>query len=255
MKILKYKKLSKDRYKVTFDKTEIILYIEVILKYNLLLEKDISLSLLDKIIKENTFYEAYNISLNQISYKLRTEKEIKNNLEKKGYEEKLIDKVINELKKNKYIDETKYIEAYVNDKINLTSYGSYKIKKELLDLGLDSKKIDEYLDKIPNEVWNQKLDKLIEKKFSLMKNKSLKEIKNKLNIFLFNLGYDKYEIEKRLDLLEKDDTSSIIKDYEKAEKRYKETIKIKNYLYRKGYNLDLIEEIMNKKSSDRYNLM
>ena len=88
-----------------------------------------------------------------------------------------------------------------------------------------------------------------------MKNKSLKEIKNKLNIFLFNLGYDKYEIEKRLDLLEKDDTNSIIKDYEKAEKRYKETIKIKNYLYRKGYNLDLIEEIMNKKSSDRYNLM
>ena len=53
MKINKYKKVGKNKYKVYFDNNEIILFEDVILKYDLLLLKDVSLELLDKIIDEN----------------------------------------------------------------------------------------------------------------------------------------------------------------------------------------------------------
>ena len=55
MKINKYKKVGKNKYKVYFDNNEIILFEDVILKYDLLLLKDVSLELLDKIINENKF--------------------------------------------------------------------------------------------------------------------------------------------------------------------------------------------------------
>lgn len=62
------------------------------------------------------------------------------------------------------INEKLYIEAYTNDKINLSSYGPFKIKRNLLDLGLSEDEIDAYLDTISSEVWKSKLDKIISKK-------------------------------------------------------------------------------------------
>ena len=76
MKINKYKKVGKNKYKVYFDNNEIILFEDVILKYDLLFLKDVSLELLDKIINENKFYEAYDMSLSYIETKMRNKKYI-----------------------------------------------------------------------------------------------------------------------------------------------------------------------------------
>ena len=52
MKILKYKKISRGRYKLTTDTSELVLYEDVILKYDLLIKKEVDLDLIDKIIEE-----------------------------------------------------------------------------------------------------------------------------------------------------------------------------------------------------------
>ena len=46
--------MSRGRYKVTFDTQELILYEDVIIKNNLLLEKNITIELLEKVINENS---------------------------------------------------------------------------------------------------------------------------------------------------------------------------------------------------------
>ena len=74
MKILKYKKISRGRYKLTTDTSELVLYEDVILKNNLLYNKDITLEILEKIMNENIYYEAYDLSLSFIEKKLRTKK-------------------------------------------------------------------------------------------------------------------------------------------------------------------------------------
>ena len=76
MQINKFKKVGKNKYKIIFDNTELLLYEDIILKYNLLIKKDIDEVLLDEIISENSYYDAYDKSLSYIEAKLRTKREI-----------------------------------------------------------------------------------------------------------------------------------------------------------------------------------
>ena len=220
MKIISYKKTSRGRYIITLDNNKLTLYEDVILNNNLLFQKDITLELLEKVMNENNYYEAYDLSLSYIETKLRTESEIISYLEKKGFTKNIIDDTIKKLKENNLINEKLYIEAYTNDKINLSSYGPFKIKRNLLDLGLSEDKIDAYLDTISSEVWKRKLDKIISKKVSLMKNKSAYMIKNKLKVDLFNLGYDKNMIDSLLNSINLNDEDAIKKEMSKAYDKY-----------------------------------
>ena len=47
MQINKFKKVGKSKYKIFFDNTDITLYEDIILKYDLLLKKEIDVDLLD----------------------------------------------------------------------------------------------------------------------------------------------------------------------------------------------------------------
>lgn len=242
MKILKYKKTSRGRYKVTLDSDEIILYEDVIIKNDFLLRKNIDTFLLDKVLNENILYEAYDLALGYIETRLRTEKEIIKYLEKKGYNTNTISDVLNRLKSNNLINEVKYVEAYTNDKINLSSYGPFKIKRDLSDLGISIEVIENYLNTIDDEVWSNKLDKIIDKKVKSMKNKSLYMIKNKLRADLTILGFDKDMINLKLNSLDKNDEDSLKKEMEKAYNKYSKKyegdalkMQIKNHLYKKGF--------------------
>lgn len=257
MEIIKFKKIGRSKYKVTLNQNELIIYEEVILKNNLLRKKDISLELLELIMEENRYYEIYDQSLSYIEKKMRTEKELHEYLIKKDFDELLIEDVIERLKKENLINEEKYIQAYINDKIALSKDGPFKIKRNLLDLELHEYLIDEYLSKVSTLTWQEKLNKIIDKRLNLMKNKSEYQIKNKLKEDLFNLGYDKSLIELALNKINKNDSDSIKKEYDKAYSKYSKKYQgsllnnqIKSYLYRKGYSIDDITSLIS--SNDDY---
>ena len=75
MKINKFKKVGKSKYKIIFDNTDITLYEDVILKYDLLIKSEVDIDLIDKIIKENEHYDAFYSALNYIEIKMRNKKE------------------------------------------------------------------------------------------------------------------------------------------------------------------------------------
>ena len=216
MKILKYKKISRGRYKLSTDTSELVLYEDVILKNNLLYNKDITLEILEKIMNENIYYEAYDLSLSFIEKKLRTKKEVINYLEDKGFNKRVIDETIKKLESVNLLNVRAYVEAYVNDKVNLGNSGPYKIKKELVNLGIDEEEINEYLNTISEDIWLSKLDKIVDKKMVSLKNKSLFMIKNKLNMDLAIMGYDKNMINEVLSKLTKNDGEAMKKEMEKA---------------------------------------
>ena len=161
MKIISYKKTKSNLYEITLDnKDKIKLYDEIILKYNLLLIKDIDLSLLNKMINENKYYELYNKVLKYLSTKMRSEKEIYNKY--KEYDSKDIAKVITKLKEQGYLNDSEYIKAYINDSINLKMVGYLKIKNDLLKLGFKEEEIVSYLNQIDQDIWNNKIAKLVD---------------------------------------------------------------------------------------------
>ena len=119
MKIIKYKKI-KNKYRVYFDNEEVDLYEEIILKYNLLLKKEIDSKLLEEIKESNKNEEAYEKALNYINVKMRSRNELEKYLSKKEYDDLLIKNTIKRLENIGLINDELYIKSYISDKINLT---------------------------------------------------------------------------------------------------------------------------------------
>ena len=240
MKITKFKKVGRNKYKVFFNNTDLILYEDIILKYDLLIKSDIDTDLLDKIILENRDYEVYDLALSYIEVKMRNRRELYKYLTNKGFEEEIVNKTLKKIEDLGLLDKKSYITAFINDKVNLSNDGPYKIKNALLDLDFDEKDIDDYLYTIDREVWSNKLDKLINKKKSLMRSKSYYMFINKMKNDLYNLGYDKDMIDEKLSKIEYE-SNAIDKDYQKCFKKFNgDKNKIINSLLRKGYSYEEI---------------
>lgn len=243
MNILKYKKLSGGRYKVYLDdNSDIVLYESIIVKYNLLIKKQINMDELNEIKKDNDSYMVYDIALRYINTKMRCEKEIIKYLEKKDINRKLIDDTIRKLRNQGYLDDRSYIKCFIADKIHLNNYGPSKIKKELLLLDLDKTIIDEELDSYPLDKISENLEKLIDKKIKLNKNYGETLLREKIISEFINKGYDKSEIIRIIDTktISTDDLyeKEYNKLYNKYSKKYpKEKLEyiIRQKLYQKGF--------------------
>ena len=78
MKILKYKKSTKGRYKVYLDDgRELLLYEEVILKYDLLLKKEINEELMIEVDRCNQSWDVYYIALRSIENRYKSVYELR----------------------------------------------------------------------------------------------------------------------------------------------------------------------------------
>lgn len=251
MEIQKFKKIGKAKYKILLSNSELILYEDIILKYNLITKKKISLEDINKYLNENRYYEVYYNALSYINNKMRCEEELRNYLSHKGYDKDNIEKVIDQLIKQNIINDELYINSYINDKIYLTNDGPDKIKNNLLNYNLNEIIIEKYLSQIDCEVWNEKLTKIIEKRLKL-NNSSYKLFIYKTQNYLLNLGYPKELINEKLSNLRISNINNIEKEYKKAYNKYKnkysgEELKYKifNYLYRKQYSKEEINSVLN----------
>ena len=251
MEIQKFKKIGKAKYKILLNNSELILYEDIILKYNLITKKKIILEDINKYLNENRYYEVYYNALSYINNKMRCEEELRNYLSHKGYDKDNIEKVIDQLIKQNIINDELYINSYINDKIYLTNDGPDKIKNNLLNYNLNEIIIEKYLSQIDCEVWNEKLTKIIEKRLKL-NNSSYKLFIYKTQNYLLNLGYPKELINEKLSNLRISNINNIEKEYKKAYNKYKnkysgEELKYKifNYLYRKQYSKEEINSVLN----------
>ena len=240
MKIIKYKKLSNNRYKVFLENNDnITLHENIILKYNLLINKEIND--IDEITKDNNNYLVYDIALKYISIKMRTEKEIRLYLTKKEIDNVLIEKTINKLKENGYINDKLYTKSYIVDKVNLNKYGPNKIKNELIKLGINKTIIEEELNNINVNDINNNLENLIDKKIKSNRSYGGDILRQKLLKEFVNKGYNKQNI---IDILETKDLSNdelYEKEYKKLYNKYSKKYSdseleyiIKQKLYQKG---------------------
>ncbi len=255
MKILKYKKVKSNLYKVYTDKDEYMIYDDIIIKYELLLKKEITDKEWEKLLQENNLLEAYYEGLKAINVKLRCKKELKNLLLKKGFNTKEIQYAIEKLSKDGYLDNKVYIEAYIHDMLNLYVVGENKIKDDLIDLGFDIKEIEIYLDSVDKDIYRDKIKKYIDKKLKANK-KSEKEFKNKILNELIKKGFNKEDINDYLGKVkiaidEGEIEKIVIRLYKKYIVKYDlgvTKIKIRNYLYTKGYDGIDIDEYIKKAS-------
>ena len=249
MKIEKFKKDKGNTYKVYFDDNTIIsLYDDVIVKYNLLVNKEMSVSKFDEITEYNDFLNGYYKSIKYINKKLRSELEIEEYLKKINTSNSDIKSIIKKLYNDGYLNKDNYMKAYINDKYNLSNYGSEKVEKDLIKLGYNVDEINDYLLSLD---WNSKLEKIINKRIKVNHNLSNNSLKIKLTHDLINLGFRKSDIINVLDNIEFNDDYDILKkEYNRVLSKYKKKyndkeleIRINKYLYSKGFNINDINRV------------
>lgn len=245
MQVNKFTKGKNGMYTVTLeDTTKLTIHEDLILKYNILISKNITDELKNKILEENKKYEIYEIALSYINKKLRSSKELKKYLIKKEYQAELIDQVIELLYNQGYLNDKVYSTSLVHDRIILSMDGPNKIKKELSDNGIDNNIIEEVIEEYTKDIELERIEKIVNKQIKLNKNKGSNLLKKKINMYLINLGYNYDSINTILNSVKISDNDLYKKEYDKLyntlSKKYsgKELeYKLKQKLYQKGFNI------------------
>ena len=251
MEIKKYKKLKINIYELELsDNLKIKLYDDVIVKYNLLLKKNITDKELKEIIKFNDELESYYLALKYISKKLRSEKEVIEYLKKNNYNSVINEKTINRLKKYNYLNREVYIKSFINDRYNFSYDGPNKIKRKLNELGFSDDEIIPFMD----IDYQNKIEKIIDKKVSNNHKLSNNMLKQNISNYLINLGYSKDMFIDYLNKININNKEYLIKDLDKLFNKFKNKYNdkelryvLKNKLFIKGYSTEEIEEVLDEK--------
>jgi len=251
MKIEKIQKLRDNKYKLTMDNGESFLtYDDVILKHQLLFNKEITSDLLNVLTNDTSYYSTYNKVLKFIQKRIRSKKEIIEYLNKNEIDDIDSNKIIEDLAKNGWINDEKFCKAYVSDKIYLSSSGPNKIYKELLSHNIDEKIIKKYLGEVEESVIYDRLYKMIDKKIKGNHKYSRSILKQKVTSYYLEQGYLKEMIISIFDELYSEDTSIIEREAEKIKKKLSKKYEGKELeyqlitkLYQKGFLKEEIDKI------------
>lgn len=246
MKIERFTKLKNGQYKLNLDdNSNILLHEDLILKYELLIHKEIDNKKIEQLLQENKSYIAYDLVLNYLKVKMRSKKEIKDYLLKKEIGEELIDNAIKKLEEQGYLNDISYVRAFINDKINLSNDGPYKIKEQLIKLGINEEVILKELEVFDKYLEQTRIEKLIDKQIKINHNKGELLLKKKMLDYLVNLGYSKGVVISLVDKVSICDDDIKKKEYDKLYKKLSTKYsgkeleyKLKQKMYQKGFYFD-----------------
>ena len=246
MKIEKFKKRPNGLYTIYLDNfNSYDFYEEIILKYELLLTKNIEEDELNEIIKDNKNYESYYDALKTLKRTIKTKEEIRKLLTEKKYSKENIDLSIKMLEKQGYLNDKNYAKSYVHNCIITTTKGPKKIILELEKKGIKEEDYKEALEEYTESIEKEKIEKLISKKIKSNHTKSAKILKQKLLQDLTNNGFHQDIIKEVLNSTAIEENDDIAKKeyqkyYNKLSKKYsgKELeYKLKQKMYSLGFNI------------------
>ncbi len=125
------------------------------------------------------------------AYQERCVLEVRTKVERLGADESLSLEVIKHLIENRFLDEKRFVEAYVQGKLRIKKWGRQKIKAALFQKRIDAKLIQEGIYSfISDQEYQEVMVSLIERKnreLSSEKNPQIK--KQKLMRFLLSRGF------------------------------------------------------------------
>jgi len=172
------------------------IYKELVFTFNLKKGDEIDENNLKTILDDEMYLKAKNKALNILSKADQSEKKIKEKLQT-DFEEETINKVIDFLKRNKFVDDNLLAHKIVHTNLNLNKCGKNRIKQNLYNKGLDTSAIIEAMSEIDSDIEFENAMYLAKKRYERIKNEDSRKIYQKLSQHLAYKGFD-YDIIKRV---------------------------------------------------------
>lgn len=133
------------KVQLTFsDSTTLKISSDIFKKYNFISGEELNEDSIERLRKENEFFEAKISALRFLSIRNHSRNELRQKLLRKKFSEEIIEKVLNELSQLSYLNDKKFAEQFFNELIG-KHFGPLKIKNEMMKRGIDKQIMDEIL--------------------------------------------------------------------------------------------------------------
>lgn len=184
-------KRNKERVNICIDNEfAFSIYMELVYKFGLKVNEEVDKEKLIQIAEIENLSKCKDSALRTIERSYKTEKEIRDKLQLKEFDESTIEKTIQFLIEYGFLDDSKFAKMYIKDRIR--NQGRNKIKYSLIQKGVNKYLIDEVFEGLDKSEEEDRGFLLCEKKYlSLCKREDEDfKIKNKLIRYLLGRGYE-----------------------------------------------------------------
>lgn len=210
---------------------------ELIYIHNITKGKTIEKEGMQDIIDEDNYIKGKTCALHFLERSAKSTKQVEDKLTAKEFDIKTIDRVVDFLKQYEFIDDKRYVELFIKEKIK--SYGKNKIKFTLLKKYLPKDLINEGLSKITSKQQLQIALQLGEKRMATLSKseKDTKKLYKKTADYLIRNGYDFQIVNEVLNKITSNDDNQELGEKEPAEDAYEEDYNKLQELASKRYNI------------------
>jgi len=245
----RYNIFVEDQYAFSVDE-------DILVQHTLRKGMEIDQETMDELVRKDGFHKAFTLAINYLSYRMRSEKEIRTYLDEKEIDEEKVEYVVNRLKQENYIDDGDFAAALVRTRIHTSSKGPMLVKKELIEKGVSPHLAEDAMQYYTFDVQVEKATKWVEKKLRLDGKKSFREQIQKVQQTLMQKGFPKDVVTEAMANVEEENDEdaeweAVVYQGEKALRKYAQKAegfelkhKLKGALYRKGFSFELIERFI-----------
>lgn len=226
---------------------------DIIIKFGIRKDLELPLSEVEAIQKEGDLWKIYIHAIHYLSYRMRTREELRRYLLKKEFDMAAVDHVLIRLEDEKHLDDDAFAEAFVRTRMKLSTKGPLLVTKEMKELGLNKGVIDKALALYSKETQLENAEKYLSKKnVSSSSKRSNREQQQRSVSLLLQRGFShevaQVTLQNNKEETDEDDEwnavqyqgDKALRKYQKLDQR-KKNYKIKQYLFRKGFQTDVIQ--------------
>ena len=193
LKVLKIKRSTRysDRIIITFENKSVLRVPEsAFILHPIKIGDSISPTDINKYDEKMRLQEARDAAFRLLSYRMRSEGEIKKRLADKSFMSNEIDATVNNLKKLNYVNDLEFARAFAKEKVKLKNIGPLLLRSELFKHYIETTLID----RIIQETYDKHdihtlIEKHLEKKSIKKRNLLENMIKKKLDNYLRRKGF------------------------------------------------------------------
>jgi regulatory protein len=159
-------------------------------KYNLHSGDSISTRILDEIKNTETGVLLREQAYRFLARRAHSVRELREKLQKKGYDHKSIAAILEELKHKNYLNDQDFARVLLKDEIQLRKSGPLLLKQKLLSKGIEAAYVDELIRNLfSEEKQARNCRSLAKKKLSTLSKKTPLKQKQQLATYLKTKGY------------------------------------------------------------------
>lgn len=185
-------KKRKDRVSIFLnDEFAFGLHQDIVFQFALKKGDQLSENQIEEMLVSEEKKKAKERGLNFLSYRDRSEKEMRTKLKDVGFDESIIDWLIEDLKRLDLINDRKFALNFASSKLTIKPMGEFLLKRELFQKGIHPALIDETIEKVYSELSQQELAcQLADKRKRMLNNIDEQKAKKRVSDFLLRRGFN-----------------------------------------------------------------